>query len=114
MYKSNGTTINETIPGTIAATAQSVQPMVCLIVLYVKFALKGLAAMAVRNMEDEITEVWKQVSMSQEPRRCSVPSPTLLPQATQRDLTSGRKIPPARAETEGIAGARRASLKTRL
>lgn len=70
--------------------------------------------MAVRNIAEEIAEVWKQVSISQEPSRFSVPSPTLLPQATQRDLTRGRKIPPALAETEGMAGASRASLKTRL
>jgi len=113
-YKRNGTTIKDTSPGTIAALAQSVHPIVCLIVLNAKLALKGFAAIAVKNIEEEITEVWKQVSINHEPRRCSVPSPTLLPQATQRDFTNGRKIPPARAETEGIAGAKRASLKTRL
>jgi hypothetical protein len=65
-------------------------------------------------MEDEITDVWKQVNINHEPSLCSVPSPTLLPQATQSDFTNGKKIPPARAETEGIAGANKASLKTRL
>ncbi|KAM2960661.1 hypothetical protein FF1_030327 [Malus domestica] len=114
MYNSRGTTINDTKPGTIAALAQSVHPIVCLIVFNAKLALKGLAAMAVKNIADEITEVWKHVSINHDPNLPSVPSPTLLPQATQRDFTNGKKIPPARAETEGIAGASKASLKTRL
>lgn len=114
MYKSKGTTIKETNPGTIAALAQSVHPIVCLMVLKVKLALKGLAAMAVKNIEEEMADVWKQVNINQEPSLSSVPSPTLLPQATQRDFTKGKKMPPALAETEGIAGANSASLNTRL
>lgn len=114
MYRSSGTTINETSPGTDAATAQSVHPIVCDIAPCVRFALSGFAAMAVRNMAEEMTEVWKQVSINHDPIRLSVPSPTLLPHAVHSDLTSGRKIPPARAETEGMAGASSASLKTRL
>ncbi|GER55067.1 O-Glycosyl hydrolases family 17 protein [Striga asiatica] len=113
-YNKTGTTIKDTSPGTTAALAQSTHPIGIFMVLNVKLAAKGLAAIAVKNIEDEITDVWKQVSISQEPSLFSVPSPTLLPQATQRDFTSGRKIPPALAETEGMAGARRASLKTRL
>ncbi|MFS7989308.1 hypothetical protein Hanom_Chr11g01045211 [Helianthus anomalus] len=56
-YKISGTTINETIPGTIAATAQSVHPIVCLIVLNVKFALNGFAAITVKNILELITDV---------------------------------------------------------
>jgi hypothetical protein len=88
--------------------------MVLLIVLNVKFALNGLAAIAVKNIAEDIHEVWKQVSINHDPSFRSVPSPTLLPQATQSDFTRGRKIPPARADTDGIAGANRASLKTKL
>lgn len=51
--------------------------------------------------------------MSQAPNFFSEPSPALLPQARQRALTRGKKIPPALAETEGIAGAKIASLNTR-
>lgn len=61
-----------------------------------------------------MTEVWKQVSINQDPNLFSVPSPVLLPHATQSDFTKGRKIPPARADTDGIAGANKASLKTKL
>lgn len=83
-------------------------------VLNVKFALKGFAAIAVKNIAEEITEVWKHVSINHDPSLCSVPSPTFEPHATQSDLTRGRNIPPALAETEGMAGARSASLKTKL
>lgn len=65
-------------------------------------------------MDDEITDVWKQVSINHDPNRRSVPSPALLPQATQSDFTNGRNIPPALADTEGIAGANKASLNTKL
>jgi hypothetical protein len=70
--------------------------------------------MPVRNIDEDITEVWKQVNISQAPSLRSVPSPTLLPQAAHKDFTKGKKIPPALAETEGMAGARSASEKTRL
>ena len=43
-----------------------------------------------------------------------MPSPALLPQAAQSDLTNGRKIPPALAATDGMAGASKASLNTKL
>lgn len=85
-----------------------------MIVLKVKFALNGFAAIPVKNMADEMQDVWKQVSINQDPSRFSVPSPTLLPQATQSDLTNGRKIPPALADTDGMAGASKASLNTKL
>lgn len=65
-------------------------------------------------MAEEMQDVWKQVSINQAPSRSSVPSPTLLPHATQSDLTNGRKIPPALADTDGMAGASKASLKTKL
>lgn len=52
--------------------------------------------------------------MSHAPNFLSVPSPVLLPHATHSAFTSGRKIPPARADTDGIAGARSASLNTKL
>lgn len=80
----------------------------------VRFAANGFAAIAVRNIDDEITDVWKQVRISHDPSLFSVPSPTLLPQATLRDFTNGRKMPPALADTDGIAGAKRASLRTKL
>uniref|UniRef100_A0A0A9HJH1 POMT1 n=1 Tax=Arundo donax TaxID=35708 RepID=A0A0A9HJH1_ARUDO len=108
----SGTSTSDTSPGTMAAFAHSVQPIPCPIVAAVRLAASGFAAIPVRNMADEITEVWKQVSMSHEPSLRSVPSPVRDPQASQRDLTSGRKMPPARAETEGMAGARSASAKT--
>ncbi|CAD6266467.1 unnamed protein product [Miscanthus lutarioriparius] len=65
----------------------------------VRLAESGLAAMAVRNIAYETTEVWKQVSMSQAPSFCSVLSPAREPHASQSNLTSGRKVPPVRAET---------------
>lgn len=98
----------------MAALAQSVHPIVCLIVFNVKVALRGFAAIAVKNIDDEITEVWKQVSINQDPNLFSVPSPALLPHAMHKDFTKGKKIPPALAETDGIAGAKRASLNTKL
>lgn len=54
------------------------------------------------------------MSINQDPNFLSVPSPTLLPHATQSDFTNGKKMPPALAETDGIAGAKSASLNTKL
>jgi hypothetical protein len=56
-YKINGTNINDTKPGTIAALAQSNQPIVWLIEFKVSVAQSGFAAIAVKNMADEIQEV---------------------------------------------------------
>lgn len=73
----------------------------------------GLAAMAVMNMPEVMHDVWKRVAMTYAPIFFSVPSSGLDPQATQRAFASGRKMPPARAASDGIAGARSASENTR-
>jgi len=111
-YSTSGTTMRETTPGTEAARAH--WPHVISVPVRVKASLadSGLAAMEVRNMALDTQEVWKHVTKRYAPIFRSVPSPLLLPQAWARAVTRGRKMPPARAATEGMAGARSASLST--
>lgn len=51
--------------------------------------------------------------MMYDPSLPSVPFLGSDPQARHSDWASGKKMPPARAASEGMAGARRASAKTR-
>merc|ERR1711959_644952 len=60
-------------------------------------------------MAEEIVVHWKVVCMTYAPSLLSVPFSGSEPQARQSALASGMKIPPARAATEGMAGARSAS-----
>ncbi|CAK9142153.1 unnamed protein product [Ilex paraguariensis] len=92
-------------PGTNAAFAQPIHPIVLFIVFVFKFALNRLAAITLKNIADKITDVWKQVNINHDPNLVSVPSPALLPQATDKDFTYSKKMPSALAGTEGIAGA---------
>ena len=69
-----------------------------------RLTARGLAAMAVMNMAEEMVLVWKQVSMTYAPTFFSVPFSGELPQARQRALARGKKIPPARAATCGGKG----------
>jgi len=57
---------------------------------------------------------WKQVSMSQDPSFLAVPVIGLAPAGNAEGLDQGQEDAPARADTEGIAGASRASATTRL
>ena len=69
--------------------------------------------MAVMNMALVIVLVWKQVTIRYEPIFLDVPSAGSDPHACASALHNGKKIPPARAARLGIAGARRASAKTK-
>ncbi len=64
------------------------------------------------NMAEETVVVWKQVSMRKAPSFLAVPFSGSEPQARHRALARGKKIPPARAATEGMAGESRASAAT--
>lgn len=78
-----------------------------------RFTLSGLAAMAVMNIPEEIVEVWNTVVMTYAPIFFSVPLAGSEPHATQSALARGKKIPPARAAKEGMAGASKASENTK-
>merc|ERR1719460_1668905 len=112
MYSSSGIRMSEARPGTKAAVAQPVQVMVWPMAASARLADSGLAAMAVRNMAEEMHDVWKHVTMRYEPTLRAVPSSGFEPQAVESDCTSGSMIPPARAASEGIAGESSASAKT--
>ena len=57
---------------------------------------------------------WKSVKVSQAPSKLAVESPGRLPQASLIARTSGNTMPPERAATLGMAGARSASLQSRV
>ena len=73
----------------------------------------GLAAMAVMNMPLLMVVHRKQVIITKAPIFFSVPFSGSEPHARHSALASGRKSPPARAATDGMAGASRASAATR-
>ena len=105
--------MRQIIPGTDAASAHWPQVMVWPMVAAARFTDSGLAAIAVMNMPEVMVEVWKTVVITYAPIFFSVPLSGSEPHATQSALVRGRKIPPARAAREGMAGARSASEKTR-
>mmetsp|Transcript_23928 Transcript_23928/g.77747 ORF Transcript_23928/g.77747 Transcript_23928/m.77747 type:complete len:201 (-) Transcript_23928:118-720(-) len=86
--------------------------MVWPMVAAARLTLSGLAAMAVMNMPDDTHEVWKTVVITYAPIFFCVPSSGLEPHARQSALVSGKKMPPARAASDGMAGASSASLNT--
>mmetsp|Transcript_32861 Transcript_32861/g.72587 ORF Transcript_32861/g.72587 Transcript_32861/m.72587 type:complete len:217 (+) Transcript_32861:1810-2460(+) len=63
-------------------------------------------AEAVRKSEEEWIPVWNWDWVRKLPIFLRESSPALLPAADDNDLMMGMKIPPARAEVEGMAGAR--------
>lgn len=77
------------------ALAQAPQEMGCPRASDARLTAKGLAAIAVMNMAEEIVLVWKQVFMTYEPIFLSVPLAGSLPQARHRALAKGKKMPPA-------------------
>ncbi len=60
-----------------------------------RLTARGLAAMAVMNITEEMQLVWKQVFVTYAPIFFSVPLAGSLPQARQRALARGNKMPPA-------------------
>ena len=99
MYKMRGVAARQTSPGTRPARAQVPQLMVDPRASLARSTARGLAAMAVMNIADEIVVVWKQVSIKYDPIFFSVLSAGSLPQAKQRAFARGKNIPPARAAT---------------
>ena len=82
-------------PGTMPAMAQAPQEMGWPRASDAKLTARGLAAMAVINMADEMQLVWKHVFMTYAPIFLSVPLAGSLPQARQRALARGKKMPPS-------------------
>lgn len=64
MYRINGAAARHISPGTIPASAQAPQEMGWPRASEAKFTAKGLAAMAVINIADEMQLVWKHVFMT--------------------------------------------------
>jgi hypothetical protein len=87
--------------------------MVWPMVAAARFTDRGLAAIAVMNIPEVTVEVWNTVVMTYAPIFFSVPFSGSEPHATQSALVRGKKMPPARAAREGMAGASRASENTR-
>jgi len=69
--------------------------------------------MAVMNIPEEIVDVWNNVVMTYAPIFFSVLLAGSEPHATHNALARGKKIPPARAAKDGIAGASNASENTK-
>jgi hypothetical protein len=95
-----------------AASAHCPHVIVWPIVAAARFTESGFAAIAVMNIPEVTVEVWNTVVMTYAPIFFSVPFSGSEPHATQSAFVRGRKIPPARAAREGIAGARIASENT--
>ena len=76
------------------ANAHAPQEIGCPKASDARLTAKGLAAMAVMNMADEMQLVWKQVFITYAPIFFSVPLAGSLPQARQRAFAKGKKIPP--------------------
>ena len=93
--------------------AHCAQEMVIPVTDAAKFTDNGLAAMAVMNIPEEIVDVWNIVVMTYAPIFFSVLFAGSEPHATHNALARGKKIPPARAAKDGIAGASNASENTK-
>jgi hypothetical protein len=78
-----------------------------------RFTARGLAAMAVMNIPEDTVVHKKHVIIKYAPIFFSVPFSGSDPHARHNALANGRNKPPARAATEGIAGANNASANTR-
>ena len=109
----SGVAMRQMRPGNAAPMAHCAQVMVIPVMDAAKLTLSGFAAIAVMNIPEEMVDVWKTVVMTYAPIFFSVPSSGVDPHATQSALASGKKIPPARAARDGIAGASNASEKTK-
>mmetsp|Transcript_45100 Transcript_45100/g.134648 ORF Transcript_45100/g.134648 Transcript_45100/m.134648 type:complete len:244 (-) Transcript_45100:312-1043(-) len=107
----SGTSARHTSPGTSAAMAQPPQE-ISTPAASARFTASGLAAMAVMNMEEDTVVVWKQVSIRNEPIFLAVPFSGSEPHARHSALANGKKMPPARAATDGMAGESSASAMT--
>ena len=77
-----------------------------------RLTASGLAAIAVMNIADDTHVVWKHVFMTYAPIFFCVPLSGSEPHARHSALASGKKMPPARAATDGIAGESSASPNT--
>jgi len=82
-------------PGTMPARAQAPHEIGCPSASEARLTARGLAAMAVMNIAEEMQLVWKHVFMTYAPIFFSVPLAGSLPQARQRALAKGKKMPPA-------------------
>ncbi len=83
-----GAEMRQMIPGTSPARAQVPQEMGYPRDCVARSTARGLAAMAVMNMAEEIVLVWKQVFITYAPILFWVPSDGLLPHDSQRACSS--------------------------
>lgn len=95
MYKISGAAARQMRPGTMPARAQAPHEIGCPRASEAKLTARGLAAMAVMNIAEEMQLVWKHVFMTYAPIFFSVPWAGSLPQARHRALARGKKMPPA-------------------
>jgi len=91
----SGAAARQMRPGTMPARAQAPHEIGCPRASEARLTARGLAAMAVMNIAEEMQLVWKQVFMTYAPIFFSVPLAGSLPQARQRALARGKKMPPA-------------------